>query len=707
MRHLLLAATALAPLAAHAATYTVVAPGTTPAVGQFASLYDLGNQNYRAPFLKSGDIIQLPAGPLAPGDCDGDHGIRDVGTPTNPLTIQSPPGQYTMMMSAGCDGKAALDFYSSSVVVNGIIMLNSHTGANNMAGIRMGVDYWTLDANGKPSPYNLIVKNSAFFFDSMGILADDCSSTNPLSGQYKTNPAANNNTNGTCSVTIDGDTFSADGDGSGLDHAIYIDVVDQLTVTNSLIMDPFGGHLIKSRGQSVDIENNRLIQGPWGTRTDPNTLINLPYGGNATIKNNFLELGRAANGVGIIDYEVECYASEPLASYPSGNVTITGNTVVDDWSAFQNNSPAYYTARFFHDGSLDTGQGGCTHTTASNGVPANLTLTGNHFFGPYWTGVEPTDAWDQFVAIDGKPPYVVDRSNTFDQTSPHPAMDRTPTVPWPPANTTMETLIVTANGYEYNAVDGTHNSLTTDPTAAYPQFVLWFNGLPLTPAPNVVTADMSLTPALKQTFTFQVPVIPGMENFLQYQFLNPGCCVTGTQLGRQINMISATLNGVAPLAGVPLSGAGGDQAVTFAAQATQPPPVDTTPPVLATPATLTLQAGTSAPIALSATDPDNTAAQLTYKITSGPARGTIKNNGVVATGFTQAAVASGLVTYTSTGTVAATDSIGFTVSDPAGNRVSGTLPITVTAPPPVEPPPFKLAPGVKLIPHADGSWNWK
>ncbi len=128
--------------------------------------------------------------------------------------------------------------------------------------------------------------------------------------------------------------------------------------------------------------------------------------------------------------------------------------------------------------------------------------------------------------------------------------------------------------------------------------------------------------------------------------------------------------------------------------------------MLAPPATLTLAAGTSAPLTLSATDPDNTAAQLTYRITAAPKHGTIEDGGVAATSWTQSDIDAGRVTYAETGTTATTDRVAFTVSDPAGNAVSGTLPVTVTAPPP-PPAAIILAPGVMLIPRVNGMWGWK
>ena len=83
--------------------------------------------------------------------------------------------------------------------------------------------------------------------------------------------------------------------------------------------------------------------------------------------------------------------------------------------------------------------------------------------------------------------------------------------------------------------------------------------------------------------------------------------------------------------------------------------------------------------------------------------GVIRDNGVTAHSWTQADVNAGLVVYEADGVNAASYSISFTVSDPAGNSVAGTLPIVVTG----IPRTYQVAPGVMLIPNSDGTWGWK
>ena len=71
-------------------------------------------------------------------------------------------------------------------------------------------------------------------------------------------------------------------------------------------------------------------------------------------------------------------------------------------------------------------------------------------------------------------------------------------------------------------------------------------------------------------------------------------------------------------------------------------------PAVTTNTGLTLNEGAEAfisPTVLSATDPDNTAAQVTFSVTSGPAHGTLLLSGNPTTAFTQANLDAGLVSY--------------------------------------------------------------
>ena len=116
------------------------------------------------------------------------------------------------------------------------------------------------------------------------------------------------------------------------------------------------------------------------------------------------------------------------------------------------------------------------------------------------------------------------------------------------------------------------------------------------------------------------------------------------------------------------------------------PPADTTPPALVADVSLPVGIGKTATISasnLAFNDPDNTDAQLTYTVATGPADGTLLKSGLVTTSFTQADIDNGLITYAENGSNVSSDSFSFTVSDPAGNHTVAeafqfqVLPVTV------------------------------
>ncbi|NLF32487.1 MAG: tandem-95 repeat protein, partial [Planctomycetes bacterium] len=107
-------------------------------------------------------------------------------------------------------------------------------------------------------------------------------------------------------------------------------------------------------------------------------------------------------------------------------------------------------------------------------------------------------------------------------------------------------------------------------------------------------------------------------------------------------------------------------------------------PTLSANAGLTLDEGAAGAIAsalLDVTDPDNTAAQITYTVTAVPTHGALKLDGVALANddtFTQADVDAGLVTYVHDGGETTADAFTFTVSDGAAGIGATTFDVTVT-----------------------------
>ncbi len=109
------------------------------------------------------------------------------------------------------------------------------------------------------------------------------------------------------------------------------------------------------------------------------------------------------------------------------------------------------------------------------------------------------------------------------------------------------------------------------------------------------------------------------------------------------------------------------------------------PPVLTTNAGATVDEGSTGNVITTAmletTDVDNTAAQLTYTLTTAASTGTLRLSGTplgVYDTFTQADVDANLVTFDHDGSETISDSFGFSVDDGFGNSFNDTFSFTVT-----------------------------
>jgi phosphatidylinositol-3-phosphatase len=81
---------------------------------------------------------------------------------------------------------------------------------------------------------------------------------------------------------------------------------------------------------------------------------------------------------------------------------------------------------------------------------------------------------------------------------------------------------------------------------------------------------------------------------------------------------------------------------------------------------------TITPDLLSASDPDNSHAQLAYTVVTGPSHGTLLKNGSATSSFTQDDIDNNRITFHDDGQVVSSDSFTFNVSDPAGNHTADT-----------------------------------
>jgi hypothetical protein len=121
------------------------------------------------------------------------------------------------------------------------------------------------------------------------------------------------------SIAIDHSEFSANGDGSGSTHNIYVGAIASFSLTNSYIHDAVVGHEVKSRAANNTITGNRIFDNGGSASYS----IDLPNGGNATISGNTIEQGPNTQNPAIFAWGEE-------GNTNGGMMFITGNTIVND-----------------------------------------------------------------------------------------------------------------------------------------------------------------------------------------------------------------------------------------------------------------------------------------------------------------------------------------------------------------------------------------
>lgn len=191
---------------------------------------------------------------------------NDFSVITHDLRIAGDGGRAHLQGTQEVDnGKGILDVENgANVIVENLEISGAKVSAENGAGIRHhGGD--------------LTIKDCVFHDNQDGILAGD-------------NPNAH--------ITIDHSEFAANGTGDGYTHGVYVNHIGSLTVTDSYFHDTDAGHHIKSRADSTDVENCRLVDGNGTTSYD----IDMPNGGNGVIKNNYIEQGHNSDNPTMVNY---------------------------------------------------------------------------------------------------------------------------------------------------------------------------------------------------------------------------------------------------------------------------------------------------------------------------------------------------------------------------------------------------------------------
>ena len=226
---------------------------------------------------RDGDLVQVQSGIY----------IDDFATINTKITIEAVGGRVWLLAhSVPPNGKAVL-VTQTDVTLKGIEISGARVDDRNGAAIR--------HENGK-----LVLEGVYFHNNQNGVLAGD----NPNS-----------------TITITGSEFAGNGDGDGQSHGIYVNKIANLTIRDSFFHDTKVGHEIKSRALTTVIEDNRIVNGPSGNASYN---IDLPNGGNATVRGNMIEKGPRAENPHTIHFGGEG------ARHSSSSLLVTDNTIVND-----------------------------------------------------------------------------------------------------------------------------------------------------------------------------------------------------------------------------------------------------------------------------------------------------------------------------------------------------------------------------------------
>lgn len=121
----------------------------------------------------------------------------------------------------------------------------------------------------------------------------------------------------TTGITVTNCEFAHNGAGDGYSHNIYIGATAQAIIRNSYFHDAVVGHEIKCRALNSLIEMCRIQNGAGSA----SYCIDLPQGGAAIVRQNFIEKGQNAQNPSVIHYGGE-------AVNAGSSLQVSGNTVL-------------------------------------------------------------------------------------------------------------------------------------------------------------------------------------------------------------------------------------------------------------------------------------------------------------------------------------------------------------------------------------------
>jgi len=251
-------------------------PFTVVGGGSFATLADA------VAAASSGATINVAAGTYADQSATVAAGTA--------LTIQSVGGLAIFNAISPLANTQGIIKTFGDLTVNGLQFENAHID-NSLGGNGAGIRY---------KSGSLTVLNSIFLNNQEGILGD----ADP-----------------TGTVLIDHSSFIGNGNptGGGLEHAVYITQIADVTVQNSTFTGTKGaGSNIQSRAARTTVVDNVMDN---GTISDSNYAVNIPNGGIAVVTGNTIDKGPQTT-----NHRIVAYGAAGLgALHDNNSLTVTGN----------------------------------------------------------------------------------------------------------------------------------------------------------------------------------------------------------------------------------------------------------------------------------------------------------------------------------------------------------------------------------------------
>ncbi|MGE4063042.1 MAG: hypothetical protein AB7E79_06710 [Rhodospirillaceae bacterium] len=228
---------------------------------------------------KAGDRVVLDAGVY----------LDDVATIDKPLTIEGAGRGAVLRITKPISNRKGILVVNADVTVRKLTFEGAHVtdaDGKNGAGIRHQAGRLTIDT-------------CVFSNNQNGILA---------------------NPNGDATISVRRTAFNGNGSGDGYTHAMYINAIASLTVSDSTFAGTKVGHNIKSRALKTTVTDTLLDDGVSGT---PSYAIDLPNGGEVVLKRVRITQGQRTNNSTMVAYGAE------KALHENSSLTITGSTFIN------------------------------------------------------------------------------------------------------------------------------------------------------------------------------------------------------------------------------------------------------------------------------------------------------------------------------------------------------------------------------------------